>query len=135
YWIDVPAAGALTAVEILADAMLHSTLPPEEYAKEQEVIRREFAMGFDDPDRYIQKLLFSTAFQVHPYRQPVIGHLDIYNKLTREDVWEYYKARYAPNNLFFVIAGAVDGEQIRASLEKTMGAAERKALPDVFIPR
>ncbi len=31
--------------------MLHSTLPEDEYVKEQEVIRREFAMGFDDPGR------------------------------------------------------------------------------------
>ena len=31
--------------------MMNSTLPPEEYEKEQEVIRREFAMGMDDPDR------------------------------------------------------------------------------------
>jgi zinc protease len=29
--------------------MMNSTLPPEEYNKEQEVIRREFAMNLDDP--------------------------------------------------------------------------------------
>ena len=47
YWIDVPAAGAPKAVDILADAMMNATLPVEEYTKEQEVIRREFAMGYD----------------------------------------------------------------------------------------
>ena len=45
YWIDVPKAGTNVALDILSDAMMNSTLPPEEYAKEQEVIRREFAMG------------------------------------------------------------------------------------------
>src|SRR5256885_9583483 len=49
--IDIPAKGAATAVDILCDAMMNSKLPFEEYAKEQEVIRREFAMGLDDPDR------------------------------------------------------------------------------------
>ncbi|PYJ71756.1 MAG: hypothetical protein DME76_00850, partial [Verrucomicrobia bacterium] len=43
FWIDVPKDGVPTALDILADAMMNSTLPPEEYQKEQEVIRREFA--------------------------------------------------------------------------------------------
>ena len=46
----------------LSDAMMNSTLPPEEYQKEQEVIRREFAMGMDDPDRMAGQLLFATAY-------------------------------------------------------------------------
>src|SRR5712672_2338356 len=51
FWIDVPKDGVATALDILADAMMNSTLPPKEYMKEQEVIRREFAMGLDDADR------------------------------------------------------------------------------------
>src|SRR5678809_104724 len=58
FWIDVPKDGALTALDILADAMMNSTLPPQEYVKEQEVIRREFAMGMDDPGRMVTHLLF-----------------------------------------------------------------------------
>ena len=45
YWIDIPAKGVPTALELLSDAVMNSTLPAEEYVKEQEVIRREFAMG------------------------------------------------------------------------------------------
>ena len=52
-----------TALDVLSDAMMNSTLPPEEYQKEQEVIRREFAMGMDDPDRMAGLLLFATAYQ------------------------------------------------------------------------
>src|SRR6202051_364616 len=38
FWIDVPKAGVATALDVLADATMNSTLPPEEYQKEQEVI-------------------------------------------------------------------------------------------------
>ena len=81
FWIDLPKDGVRSALDILADAMMNSNLPAEEYTKEQEVIRREFAMGLDDPDRTITLLLFATAFQQHPYRFPVIGLIDIYNQL------------------------------------------------------
>jgi len=73
FWIDVPKDGVTTALDVLADAMMNSSLPPQEYQKEQEVIRREFAMGMDDPDRMAGLLLFATAYQRHPYRFPVIG--------------------------------------------------------------
>src|SRR5438045_1773837 len=77
YWIDVPRAGTSAAIDVLADATMNSTLPVQEFAKEQEVIRREFAMGFDDPDRMAGQLLFATAYQAHPYRLPVIGLIEI----------------------------------------------------------
>ncbi len=135
FWIDIPAKGATTAVDLLADAMMNSTLPPEEYTKEQEVIRREFAMGYDDPDRMASLKLMEVAFREHPYRVPVIGHIEIYNKLTRDDVMEYYKARYVPNNLFFVVVGDVDGEKIHQQLETFFSKYPRKSLPPVYIPQ
>jgi zinc protease len=79
YYIDTPAEGVTDAIDILADAMMNATLPAEEYDKEQNVIRREFAMGFDDPDRQSTLLMFRTVFTESPFRHPVIGYLDIYN--------------------------------------------------------
>ena len=91
--------------------MMNSTLPEDEYVKEQEVIRREFAMGFDDPGRQSSQLMLRTVFSESPFRHPVIGYLDVYNKLKRDDVMAYYKTRYAPNNLTFVVAGDVDAQK------------------------
>src|SRR5207248_11707154 len=63
FWIDVPKDGVQTALTVLSDAMMNSTLPPEEYAQEQEVIRRELAMGLGDPDREAGLLLCASAHQ------------------------------------------------------------------------
>jgi zinc protease len=134
YWIDVPKAGVETAVDVLSDAMMNSTLPPKEYVNEQEVIRREFAMGFDDPDRMAGQLLFATAYQRHPYRLPVIGQIEVYNQLTQEQVMQYYKSRYVPNNLTFVVVGDVDAAKIRQQLADFFKAYPEKSLKPVFIP-
>jgi zinc protease len=134
FWIDVPKDGVASALDVLADAMMNSTLPREEYVKEQEVIRREFAMGLDDPDRVAGLLLFATAYQRHPYRFPVIGDIEIYNQLTQEQVMQYYKTRYVPNNLTFVVVGAVDAEKVRQQLAEFFKAYPEKSLKPVFIP-
>ncbi len=134
YWIDVPKAGVAAAVDILADACMNSTLPPEEFVKEQEVIRREFAMVADDPDRINSQQLFTTAYREHPYQFPVIGYLDVFNGLTRDDVMAYYKARYVPNNLVFVVVGDVDTATVLAQLETFFAPHPRQALAPVFLP-
>src|SRR5438034_1181262 len=134
FWIDVPKDGVATALDVLTDAMMNSTLPPEEYRKEQEVIRREFAMGMDDPDRMAGLLLFATAYQRHPYRFPVIGQIEIYNQLTQEQVMQYYKTRYVPNNLTFIVAGDLDAEKVRQQLTELFKPYPEQSLKPVFIP-
>ncbi|HSP44877.1 MAG TPA: pitrilysin family protein [Chthoniobacterales bacterium] len=134
YWIDVPKDGTRVALDVLCDAMMNSTLPAEEYAKEQEVIRREFAMGMDDPDRMAGQLLFATAYQRHPYRLPVIGLIDVYNQLTREHVLQYYRARYVPNNLTFIVVGDVSAEAVYQQLTDFFKDHPAKSLQPVFIP-
>jgi zinc protease len=134
YWIDVPKDGVETALAVLSDAMMNSTLPPEEYNKEQEVIRREFAMNLDDPDRMAGLLLFATAYQKHPYQLPVIGEMEIYNQLTQEQVTQYYKTRYVPNNLTFIVVGDVDAEKIRQQLTDYFKNYPEKSLKPVFVP-
>jgi zinc protease len=135
YWVDIPAQNVTVAIELLADAVLHSTLPEPELAKEQEVIRREFAMGNDDPDTVAGKQLFATAFAEHPFRHPVIGYRDVFDRLTRGDLDAYYRTRYAPNNVFFVIVGDVKADAIREQLGGLFDPHPRRPLPDVLVPR
>src|SRR6184192_3412519 len=134
YWIDVPKDGVPVALDVLADAMMNSTLPEEEYAKEQDVIRREFAMGMDDPDRMAGQLLFATAYQRHPYRLPVVGLIDVFNQLTSDDVVRYYRARYVPNNLTFIVVGDVDADAIRKQLGDFFKDYPAKSLTPVYVP-
>ena len=43
------------------------------------------AYRVDDPDRVASQRMFSTAFHVHPYGVPVIGHREVFDRLTIED--------------------------------------------------
>jgi zinc protease len=134
YYIDLPSEHVGVAVDILADAVLHSTLPPDEVAKEKDVILREIDMGRDDPDQRMGEALFDTAFRQHPFRYPIIGHREVFSGVTHADLVAYYRARYVPNNLVVVIAGAVDPKAALAEVEKQFGAAPRARLAPVLIP-
>jgi zinc protease len=134
YHVDLPSDHALAALDILSDAIFNSTIPAEEYGKEMDVIRREFAMGRDNPDSELGRLIFSTAFVRHPYRHPVIGHLDLFNQVTREDVLAYYHERYAPQNLHLIVCGAIDPEVIFRHASETLSKYPRRPMSEVFLP-
>lgn len=134
YYIDLPSEHTAVAIDLLANAVLHSTLPADECAKEKDVILREIAMVKDDPDNRLWDALFSTAFREHPYRQPIIGHRDVFSANTREDLVAYYRARYVPNNLVVVIVGDIDPAATRAAVEQHFGTAPRVRLAPVLVP-
>lgn len=134
YHIDLPSEYTTVAIDLLADAVLHSTLPADECAKEKEVILREIAMTRDDPDSRLWETTFATAFREHPYREPIIGHRDVFAAISRDDLVGYYHARYVPNNLVVVIVGDIDPAAIRRAVEEHFGGEPRARLAPVLVP-
>ncbi|MBE2213835.1 MAG: insulinase family protein [Opitutaceae bacterium] len=134
YYIDLPSEHTEVALDVLGDAVFHSQLPAAEVTKERDVILREIDMGLDDPDYRVSQALMETAFREHPYRHPVIGHREVFAALTRDDLVDYYRTRYVPNNAVLVIAGAVDPVALRSVIEKHFGSVPRARLAPVLVP-
>ena len=134
YYIDVPNTGARVAIDILCDIMQHATLPESELAKELDVIRREIDMGQDDPGRRASRRLFETAYAISPYRHTVIGYPDIFNELNRDDIVGYYRARYIPGNIFYVVVGDVCADDVLEQVSSAFATNKNKPLPPLLLP-
>jgi len=134
YHIDVPNTGARTAIDILCDIMQHANLPPDELAKEMDVIRREMDMGQDDPGRRSSRRLFEVAYTKSPYRFTIIGYPDIFNEIKPEDIRGYYTEKYAPNNVFYVVTGDIKADEVVAQIRAAYASAKAKSMPAVVLP-
>lgn len=135
YYIDIPSENVEVALEVLSDAVFRSTLPAEEVAKERDVILREIDMGEDDPDHKLSRALFEASFREHPYRYPVIGYKELFSKVSRDDLLEYYGERYIPNNAAVIVTGDFETSEMRSQVEKHFGGYERRALMAESIPQ
>ncbi|MES2707888.1 MAG: pitrilysin family protein [Verrucomicrobiota bacterium] len=133
YWIDTLKEGLDISLGVLADLTTRATFPEKEFEKEKDVIRREIDMGKDDPNRTLSQLMFSTVYREHPFREPVIGHLGLFNAVDREAAYQYYRERYQPGNMFVVLVGDLDAESARALVEKHFGHAEARFSPPVAV--
>jgi len=134
FFINVPNTGGRVALDILGDVMRNATLPAEELAKEKQVIRREMDMNQDDPSRRSSRRLFETAYTVSPYRYTVIGYPDVFDRLERDDLVEYYRDKYVPNNVFFVVVGDIAAAEVEAQIGEAYAQSKARPLIPAVLP-
>lgn len=131
---DLPARHWRAALEILADAVMNPAFPEDECQKEKQVILRELSMGNDNPDRQLDELLWRTAYIVHPYRHPVIGYKDVFERMTRDDLVASFRRRYIPDNMAAVIVGDVPASEVQAAMKQVFAPFLRRPSPAVVLP-
>ena len=134
YWINVPNTGGRVAIDVLCDIMQNATLPPDELLKEKQVILREMDMNQDDPGQRSARRLFETAYTRSPYRFTIIGYPDIFHQVQREDLVAYYREKYAPNNVFFVVVGDVNAREVEEQITQAFAKTPARAIPPSVLP-
>ena len=101
-----------------------------EFYPERDVVHEERRMRTDtQPAGLLWENFAATAFQAHPYRNPVIGWPSDIDNMTREEVLRYFKTFYAPNNAIAAIVGDIDPNETMAILEKYFGAIPAQPQP------
>ena len=115
-----------TAFRLESDRMRNLTLPPEEFAKELEVVKEERRLRTEDrPTSLTYERFNAVAFLSSPYRTPVIGWMDDLDHMTVDDLRDWYARWYAPNNATLVVAGDVDPQEILALARNYYGVLPR----------
>lgn len=111
--------------------MNHLLLDANEFAKEIKVIQEERRLRTDDnPQALAFERFLATAHLSAPYHHPVIGWMSDLKQMTVEDLREWYKKYYAPNNATLVVVGDVNPEQVRALAENYFGALPKQPIPE-----
>ncbi|MDW8103843.1 MAG: pitrilysin family protein [Armatimonadota bacterium] len=118
------------ALEVVADAVQNSALRPDDVEREQMIILDELARAADDPIRDANQRLAELLFQKHPYRLPVAATRDAIIRIQREQVVEFYRKYYVPNNASLVIVGDVKEAEAFAMAEKLFGDWQRREITD-----
>lgn len=108
-------------IELEADRMQNLLIALEEFEPEKGVVMEERRLRENDPYSDFFEKLDLASYTYHPYRQPIIGFMGDLERMTRDDVDDWYRNHYNPANAFVVIAGSVDPEQAAQLVRKHFG--------------
>jgi zinc protease len=122
YYENGPANALPLMLWLEADRMgwMLSTMDAEKVDAQREVVKNERRQNYENQPYglvgdHLPKLLYPAD---HPYSWPVIGSMEDLSAASLDDVKAFFRRYYAPNNASIVVAGAVDPEEVRATVRK-----------------
>lgn len=121
YFVELPANRLELWFALESDRMRDPVL--RGFHTELDVVREERRMRLEtSPGGIVETALLATAFQVHPYGVPVIGHAADLEHMSRGQVAAYFRDYYGARNAVAAIVGDVDPDQVVAWAEEYFGA-------------
>jgi zinc protease len=118
YYETMPADKIDLALRLEADRMLHSRFEPSEVDSERTVIISEREGNENEPLFQLGEAIQQTAFRIHPYHHEVIGDMADLRTITRDDLYNHYRAFYVPNNAIMAMAGDFDTPSMLARIKE-----------------
>lgn len=112
YYAKVQDRDLPMAVDVLADMFTSSVIEAGEFETERGVILEELAMADDDPSDVTSERFFEAVLGEHPLGRPIGGSPETIQAVSREAVWNHYRANYRAQDLVITVAGAVDHDEL-----------------------
>jgi len=134
YFEVVPSEHLERAIAIEADRMRNAFLKDEDRQPEMTVVRNEFERGENSPFDVLDKNIWATAYQAHPYHHSTIGWRSDIENVSTKRLQEFYNVYYWPNNATVTVIGDFEKKRTLALIKKYFGAHGRSqhAIPEMY---
>ena len=133
YYLNVPSNALDLALFLESDRMgyLLDAMSPAKVDGQRDVVKNERRQGVENQPYgqafiTLSELLYPAG---HPYHWPTIGYMNDLTAASYEDVTDFFKQYYGPNNATLVVAGDIDPTRTRTLVERWFSDVKRG--PDV----
>jgi zinc protease len=125
YWENIPSNALELALFLESDRMgyLLGSMSPQKVDGQRDVVKNERRQSYENrPYGMAFIRMYETLYpDSHPYHWPTIGYMEDLSAAGYEDVVEFFRAYYGPNNASLSIAGDIDPERTLDLVEKWFG--------------
>jgi zinc protease len=118
YFSTVPREHLSVPLDIESDRMTRALISDEEVARERTVIYSEREGNENWPEFRVEEELYQLAFRIHPYRWDALGRREDIERLTAEELRQYYHRYYGTRNAVLVVAGGFDPVRTAAEVRR-----------------
>jgi predicted Zn-dependent peptidase len=110
FFINTAAVDLPETLPYLAELLLNAAIPDDEFELERDVVLEEIRQSLDDPDMLGFQALVEAAYLRHPYGRPVLGDAAILLDRSPEEMRQFHRTYYQPENMTVVVVGDVAWE-------------------------
>jgi len=136
YYEDFAADRVMLGLELEADRMAHLLIEEKELASERQVVIEERRLRIEDqPAGILGQTMRAVAFQANTYRNPAIGWPSDMLAWTREDLVQFYRTYYVPNNAILVVAGAIKKDELLPRIQALFAGIPRQPSPPPVVTK
>jgi zinc protease len=133
FWQTLPAQFTPLALWLEADRMATLRIDEEAFRREREVVKEERRMRVENqPYGRLNEIIYDQAFVAHPYKHPTIGSIADLEAASIEDVREFHRTYYVPENATLTVVGDFDTPQVLQLVNQYFGRVPKAARP---VPR
>ena len=134
YFEVVPSQYLEKAISIEADRMRYSFLRDEDRQPEMTVVRNEYERGENSPFDVLDKNIWATAYQAHPYHHSTIGWRSDIENVSTKRLKDFYNIYYWPNNATATVIGDFNVDSTLSLIEKYFGEHSKSEheIPKVY---
>lgn len=138
YFDDLPANALELALFLESDRMgyLLDTMTPKTVDGQRDVVKNERRQSYENQPYGLAFFKLSSMLypKTHPYSWPAIGSMADLSAASYDDVTQFFKTYYVPNNASLVVAGDIDIADARRLVEKWFGEIPRGADVPPIVP-
>ena len=116
-------------LEMLSDIARRPTFTQAEIDRQRQRLLSEMQVSYDDPT-YVSGVVFGRlVYGFHPYGLPRSGTPDSVRGIRRNDLVEFHRTHYLPNNAILAVVGDVTAEESFDGVDRVLGDWSRGDLP------
>jgi Predicted Zn-dependent peptidases len=133
FWETTPAQYLPLVLWLEADRLASLRIEEKVFKTEREVVKEERRMRIDNqPYGRLNELIYDQAFTVHPYKHPTIGSMHDLEAASIDDVRDFFRTYYVPNNATVVLAGDFETKEALELVTRYLGRVPKS---DRAVPR
>jgi predicted Zn-dependent peptidase len=108
-------------LQLINEILLTSTFPSDDLEQMRSIVLQEIRRRDDEPMSRIFELVRANFYRGTALSRPILGSSESVSKLQRQDLVDFWKARYQPNNTLFAIAGKFDWDHVVEQMQTLFG--------------
>jgi len=128
-WAQIVNTKFDATLQLVNELLLTSTFPRSELEQMRNLVLQEIRRRDDEPMSRIGELIRKNFYQGTALSRPVLGTTESVQALKQQDLREFWKARYRPDQALFAIAGKFDWGHVVERVEALFGAWQGQAAP------